>query len=204
MIGAKATLTADKLARLQTVAEMGMARAGQGLSDMMGRSIEVVAPRVAMVPLEQVPQLAGGPDTTIVGIYLSILGDLTGHIILMVPLPSALALVDTLLEQPAGTTEYLDAMAESALAEVGNLTGSFFLAALADSTGLRPHPSPPAVAVDMIGAILDAVLADLGQEGEDGFMIETTFRQSERAISGFFLVFPDRVSLEAIIRTLRN
>jgi chemotaxis protein CheC len=195
MIDAQAKPYADGLARLLTVAELGMARAGEGLSEMTGTPIEVIAPSVRIIPLGDVPALVGDPDTLMVGIYLSMLGDLTGHVILMFPYPSALALVDALLELPEGTTVGLDPMAESALGEVGNLTGSFFLNALSDNAGLKLQPSPPAVAVDMTCAILDAVLADLGQYGEDGLMIDTYFKQSDKAVSGFFLVFPDRPSL---------
>jgi chemotaxis protein CheC len=195
--------TAEQMNRLQKVAEIGMANAGQGLSEMTGNQIDVAAPKVELVPLEQIPIMVGGPDILVVGIYLSIVGDLTGHVMLMLSLPSALALVDTILEQPIGTTVEMDAMAESALAEVGNLTGSFFITALGDRCELNPQPSPPAVVVDMSGAILDVVLADLGQEGEEALMIETSFRQSERAINGFFLCFPNQASLETIFRELR-
>ncbi|MGQ9677404.1 MAG: chemotaxis protein CheC [Chloroflexota bacterium] len=202
MIEVNPGLTLEGLARLQTVARKGVERAGRGLSEMAGSCIEVSVPDVRVVSLCEVPHLVGGAENHVVGVYLSILGDLSGHIMLFLPVPSAFALVDALLEQQEGTTAYLDEIAESALAEVGNITGSFFLNALGDEIGMQPQPSPPAVAVDMVGAILDAVLSDLGQYGEDVFMIDTVFRQSDKEISGFFLVLPHRASLEAILRRL--
>ncbi|MGQ9674947.1 MAG: CheY-P-specific phosphatase CheC [Chloroflexota bacterium] len=202
MIGARVDITFDEAARLQAVAEGAVTQAGRAMSEMTGTTIEITAPRVLWVPLAEVPGLLGGPEALVAGVYLSVLGDLAGHMLFAMPLAAALALVDELLEQPQGTAQSFDEMAESALAEVGNLTGSFFLGVLGDRTGLRPHPSPPAVAVDMVGAILDEVLAEQGWYGEDALMIQTTFRQCDRETGGFFLVFPDRVSLRAILQGL--
>ena len=192
------------MAKLLMVAQKGMTRAGQGLSEMTGTPVEVIAPSVSAVAINEVTNLVGSPDALNVGLYLSILGDLTGHIVLMFPYPSALSLVDALLELPTGTTVCLDEIGESALCEVGNLTGSFFLNALSDSTNFRLHPSPPAIATDMTEAILDTVLADLGQYGEEMVVIDTNFKQSEKAIQGFFLVFPDRDSLRRLVAWLEQ
>ena len=104
--------------------------------------------------------------------------------------PTALALVDLLLGQPPGTTTDLDEMEESAMGEVGNIMGSFFLNALSDATGLTLQPSPPAVMTDMAGAILDVAMADILQESDDALVVETSFSTEDRQIEGTLLMMP--------------
>ena len=103
---------------------------------------------------------------------------------------TALALVDLLMGQPPGTTTDLDEMEESALGEVGNIMGSFFLNALSDATGLCLQPSPPAVMMDMAGAILDVALSDIMQESDDALVVETGFSTEDRLVEGMLLVLP--------------
>ena len=81
-------------------------------------------------------------------------------------------------------------MEESVLAEMGNIVGSFFLNAMADSTSLELRVSPPAVMMDMAGAILDPILAEALMEADEALVVETTFGTKDRQINGSFLVLP--------------
>ena len=115
---------------------------------------------------------------------------------------TALGLADLLMGEEVGTTQSLDEMEESALAELGNITGSFFLNALADSTGLVLLPSPPAVIMDMAGAILDVALADIVLESDYALVVETSFGTEDHQISGSFLVMPSPDLMRALIENL--
>ena len=53
------------------------------------------------------------------------------------------------------------------------------------------RPSPPAVMVDMLGAILDVIVTPVAAVRDDLLIIETVFRDSRRAIEGRFWVLPD-------------
>jgi chemotaxis protein CheC len=105
---------------------------------------------------------------------------------------------------PSGTTTVLGPIERSALGEVGNLTGSFFLNALAERTQLASQPSPPAVILDMGGAVLDLPLALLAQSSEEALIIDTTFVDDTRSISALFLVMPDLASLQAILEAVEK
>jgi chemotaxis protein CheC len=115
----------------------------------------------------------GDPESEMVGIYLLMKGDLSGQAILIFPLASALNLADALLDAPLGTSSSLGDLECSALAEAGNLTVSYFLNAMAALTGIPLRPSPPAVMVDMLGAILNVVITSLAATSDDLLMIET-------------------------------
>ena len=91
-------------------------------------------------------------------------------------------------------------MEESALGEMGNIIGSFFLNTLADETGLDLRPSPPAVMMDMVGAIMDVALAELLADANDLTLVETTFGTPDQQINGTFLVMPSPVLMKTLVR----
>jgi chemotaxis protein CheC len=167
---------------------------------MIGRDITVTSFALRKIPVSEISQLMGGPETISVGIYLTVSGGADGHIMLMYEPHMACEFVDMLMELPAGTTHSLGEMEQSALGEMGNIVGSSFLNTLADSTGVTLMPSPPTVLMDMAGALLDIVAADILLTQDDAFVAETTFHASDREISGMFFVVPS----EDLLRVLVN
>jgi len=85
------------------------------------------------------------------------------------------------------------------LAELGNIIGSSFLNAIADSLGLALRPSPPEVILDMAGAILDIAFVEILQESDDIFVAETAFGTEDRQASGTFMVIPSLNFLKVIL-----
>jgi len=176
----------------------GTANAMAGLSQMIGQEIEVSAFQLRRVPVATIPGIVGGPDVAAVGIYLTVSGAADGHIMLMYEPAIAHAFVDLVMMQPIGTTEALGEMEQSALGEMGNIIGAFFLNALADETGLELWPSPPAVMHDMAGALLDVVTADILLTQDETYLAETTFEVAGQAIEGGFFVMPSEALLDAL------
>lgn len=189
---------------LRDVAARGTTNAAAGLSEMVGRNIRIHAPDLFLVRLADVSGLLGAPEDTVVGVYLAICGDVRGHILLMLSPKEAQGLVDMVMDQPAGTTTSLGSMERSALGEVGNLTGTFFLNALAEMTRLNIQPSPPAVMVDMGAAVLDVPLTALANTADESLVIKTVFLDDQRRIEAAFLVMPDMPSLQAILEVLEK
>jgi chemotaxis protein CheC len=189
---------------LREVAARGATNAAAGLSNMLGRNIAIRASDVTLQPIDSVPSILGGPDEMVVGVYLAMCGDVKGHILLLFSPSEALGLVDMLMDMPRGSTKTLGAMERSALGEVGNLTGTFFMNALADMTHFSIQPSPPAVMVDMGTAVLDAPLILLAQSADEALVINTMFVDDQRQIEAAFLVMPDLPSLKAILEVLEK
>jgi chemotaxis protein CheC len=185
---------------LLTMAETGVHNAASGLSRMVGETLIVSKPEVRIIPLADLPVLFGGPENEAVGIYLQADNKLAGQIMLVIPYEKARQLVDMIMGIPEGTTQNLGSMERSALAEVGNLTGTYFLNAVAAATGLESRPSPPAVIVDMIGAILNILLATWDGLSENVLMIQATFLRGDREAEANLWVIPNRSTLEAVAR----
>lgn len=182
--------------QLEHVFSAAMESAARALSGMVGRPIAISTPRIERVPISQAAAYAGGPETEMVGVYLLLEGDMPGQAILMFTLSDALSLVDFLLGAPPGTSTQLGEMERSALAEVGNLAVSHFLNTVAELTETSVRPSPPAVMVDMLGAILDVVATSVAAVSDDMVIVETAFEEPEWTMQAPFWVLPTMMSLD--------
>jgi chemotaxis protein CheC len=182
---------------------LGTDNAMRGLSEMIGQDIEITSFGLRRVPVTEISNIMGGPDVTSIGIYLTVSGSADGHLMLMYDPGIAFAFVDLLMGQTIGTTKDLGEMEASALGEMGNIIGAFFLNAISDATGLELRPSPPAVMADMAGALLDVVTADILLTQDETYVAESTFKVAGEEISGLFFVMPSEELLEALTMARR-
>ena len=193
----------EQLIACSGLVSKGSLNAITGLSQMLGQEIQVHSLNPRRVPVEQLAEIVGGRESINVGVYLAVSGSGTGHMFLMFPPKTAMELIDMLMGEPPGTTQHLDEMEESVMAEMGNIMGSFFLNALADAAGLQLTPSPPAVMMDMAGSILDVALANILEGSNDALVIETKFGTADREIDGILLVLPSPELLSLLLEHLR-
>lgn len=177
---------------------LGSQNAITGLSQMVDQEITMVAVSARQIPVDDVPELFGGRENVAVAVYLAVTGATEGHMFLVYPPKTAMSLVDLLLGEPPGTTQEISELEASALGEMGNIMGSFYLNALSDASGLVLMPSPPAVIMDMAGSILDVALADILQESDDALVVEAVFTAEEHQITGNFLLLPSPAFLKQL------
>ncbi len=193
-------LTKDEVAIWTWLVSKGIANALSGLSAMVGQKFSVTSLDIRQLPARDAAILLGGPESPVVGICQEISGDATGFLMLIHEPQIALELVDIQMGLPYGTTQRLEEIERSTLEEIGNVTGSFFLNSLADSTGLCLVPTPPVVMTDMAGAILDITLTQIMQEQDSVLAIKTTFGTVSRQMQGMFLVMPTLDFLRVLLQ----
>lgn len=180
-----------EVATIAVVAALAVQSAVNALSEMALREITAVSPAVRMVDLSHLSMVAGDPERAVVAVYLGIMGDTPGHILMAFSESMALGLVDMLLDQPADTTTELGELEISALAEAGNVAGSFFLTTIADWSGHTLHPTPPVVIHEMCGAILGTLAAELAvQEHDQAMVIDAQFTCDGQIVDASFFMFP--------------
>jgi len=195
-------LSGLQLDALREVGNIGAGNAATALAQMINAKIEMTVPRVNILPLGEVPDLTGGADRFVVGVYLGVTGSARASILFVMPVENALHLVDMLMGRNLGVTQTLDEIEVSALQEVGNIIASTYLNALAMFTGLTLIPSVPALGMDMAGAILNAVLAQFGAIGDYVLMLETEFKKEGQDVVGHFFVLPEPGALQTILSAL--
>ena len=195
-----ANLSPAQMDALREIGNVGAGNSATALSQIISRRIDMDVPRVSIVPLDEVPDMVGGPDTMVVGVFLRVYGKAPSNILFLLPKESAFYLVDMLMGKTHGDTQKLDFMDESALMEIGNILSGAYLNALFNFTNISLLPSIPALAMDMAGAILSVVL--VGQMGDHALVIETEFKTDDDGIKGHFFLVPDPGSLDIILQAV--
>jgi chemotaxis protein CheC len=194
-------MTQEKLIEtLSSVAKDGATRAGRGLSGLMGQEIAIHVPNVRVGTKADACDAVGGEESLVLGAYLSISGDITGHVMLLFPETRALECVDLMCGQKPGTTTEADELAQSAIGELGNIVGSAFVNALADDLNLILHPSPPTILHDMAIALVESVYAEVLSQGGDVVMMDAVFEDQKGRTAGLLIVAPDPATIEPLLR----
>lgn len=186
---------------IQSIVSRALADSSASLSEMTAGRVRLSEPKFMLLPLNVVPGLAGGPDQVVVAAYVAVNGDVSGHGMLLFEEEKALRLVDLLYGYPAGTTRALGPLELSAIAEAANIIISSYVNVIADVAGLKLLPTPPAVVMDMAGAILEAVATELYLNGDEVFVVDTEFSGE---LSGRILLMPRTDSMARLIATLEG
>lgn len=195
------SLTDAQIDVLKEVGNIGAGNAAIALSQMVDRKVVVDVTKATMMSLTDVPDLVGGPEAPVAGVYLKIEGDFSGSILLLLEAESANTLASFMVPKSmAGADEKV--VRESALQETGSILSHAYLNALGKLTGLFFKPSVPEFAMDMAGAIMDYVLVGLGTSEDIVLVVETDFKVSGQKIHGHLVLFPDLGSLGSILSRL--
>jgi len=187
---------------LKEVCNIGAGSAATALAHLLNRKITMNVPAVRVLPFQQVPEVVGGAERELVGIFLRTEGEAPCSIMFFLPVPSAKNFVDLLLNRSLGTTYELDKLNKSALEEIGNIISGSFLTALNKVTGMQFIPSVPALAIDMAGALLNIALLAFGHFGDEALVIDTNFVDHERKLEGYYFLVPEPGSLTKILTSL--
>ena len=202
------SLTEAQFQALGAAVEAAMARSAETLSEMSGVPVAISAAAIDIVPLAEVPATVGSPEEPAIGVYVGIEGDGAGYVLVLLDEPMAADLAALLLGEQPGSVTVEDELAASALAEAGNVSGSAFMNALGEATGLTLMAMPPVVIGDMRGAIMDVAIADIAQHGDEALLIETQLAPEDApeggsgVVTARLLAIPTPETLEAILDRL--
>ncbi|ACL22139.1 MULTISPECIES: chemotaxis protein CheC [Desulfitobacterium] len=190
-----------QLDALREIGNIGSGHAATALSTMLSRRIEMSIPEVKAIEFEKAPMVIGHLEVPQAVIYVKVEGDASGKAVFFFPLESAEILVQALFGSNESFNLFDNEMAQSALKEVGNIMVSSFLIALTEFSGIPLQPSVPALAVDMVGAIFDAILLEDGIL-EDTVLFINTQLTGIPQIEGKFVFLPDEGSLIKLLGAL--
>lgn len=189
---------------LKEIGNIGAGNAATALAQMINSKIDMNVPKVSILEFDKVPELLGGADSYVVGIYLTVTGSAPARILFILPVAQACRLVDMMMGQPLGHTvpQQMSDMEYSAMMELGNIISATYLNALAMFTQLTLIPSVPALGMDMAGALLNAILAQFGEVADHVLVLETQFKKGDEDVVGYFFMLPEPGSLNTILTAL--
>jgi len=175
---------------LTEIGSIGTGHAATAMADILGHKITITVPHVELVSFDRVAQFVGGAGRNMACIYLDVLGDLPGTVLVMFNENSAHRLLNTLLPDTDLNFFQLSQLQQSALMEMGNILSGAYLSALADFSNQRMYLSVPRLAVDMAEAMLSVPMAKLGCETDYALLIQARFFE-ESNNRGYILFLPD-------------
>ena len=186
---------------LKEIGNIGAGNAMTALSQMLGCKIDMGVPQVDLLEFSEVGTAIGGEEQIMVGVFLGVEGDITGSMLFLVEQKSAKYLINKVMMGMGDPGEEFTEMELSAMQEVGNIITGAYLNSLSTLTNLKIYPSPPALTVDMAGAILSVPAIEFGIYGDQILMIQSKFFD-EVQIDGYFILVPDVESYKKILTSL--
>ncbi|WP_373291261.1 chemotaxis protein CheC [Paenibacillus marchantiophytorum] len=187
---------------LKEVGNIGAGHAATALSTLLDKPIDMLVPKVRMLPFEEICESVGGAETVVLAIFLRVDGDAPGNMFFILNLDAAKNMLRDLIGMNIQDQEEYSELELSALNEIGNILAGSYLSSLADFTNLNMQPTVPALAIDMAGAILSYGLLQFGQMGDQALLIDTKFLEGDNEVQGHFFLIPDPESFGKIFSAL--
>ena len=196
-------LRKDQLDALRELGNIGSGNAATALAQFLNRKIDMTVPKAKILPFGEVAQLIGGPEEKVMGIFLKVMGNISGRFLLLVPEQGAVKLLQALM--PGFEINHPSDMGEmeiSCMREIGNILADAFLNALSVLTNTPMLNSLPTLAFDMAGALIDTVVADMAAVSDHVLMIETSFFESSEDLKLHIFLLPEPDSLGQLLDLL--
>lgn len=190
---------------LREIGNIGAGNATTALSQMLNQKMDMSVPKVELVPFNEISDVMGSEDQTVVGIMLGFEGDVEGMMMFLFDTKSAHHLVNTLMmrDKEDGVEEEVEfsEMDMSALNEIGNIVSGSYLTAISKLTNLKMISTVPEMTIDMIGALLSVPASEFGKYGDKLLLIQSQFGELD-FVNGYFLMIPELDSYDKLLASL--
>ncbi|GFO53114.1 CheY-P-specific phosphatase CheC [Geomonas sp. Red276] len=193
------TLKPAELDTLTEACNIGMGHAATALSQLMGKGVDIEAPRLQLVESAAVPGVMEAEP--VLGLSLQILGNVRGGILVLLRERDARRMLELLLGRDYQGKEILSDLEVSTLKEIGNILASACLNALGNMLKMTLLPSIPTLISGEAGSIIGEMVSQDGRQ-EPVVMVDTVFSISEALCGGSLFLMPAEESLAAIVAGL--
>lgn len=178
---------------------IGVGNATTALASLLQSKVDMKVPQVKLLEFKDVGTILGGEEQEMVGVYLSVKGDIFGSILFLVNKGVATHLANKVM-MGMGSGEF-EEMEISAFKEISNIITGAYLNALSSMTNLTIYPSVPYLTIDMAGAILSVPAVEFGIYSDSILLIQSHI-SDDIDIDGFFIMVPEPDSFEKILGSL--
>ena len=186
---------------LRELGNIGAGNAITALSQMLQCKVDMQVPQVRLLEFSEVGEMIGGEEQIMAGVFLGVKGDITGSMMFMVEAESARHLIAKMTTGMLPPGSEFEEMGLSAMKELGNIITGAYLNSLSTMTNLSISPTPPALTVDMAGAILSVPAIQFGVYGDKILLIQSQFNDDVQ-LDGYFIMIPDLESYAKILTAL--
>ena len=185
-----ADLSETQFDALREMGSIGSGNAATALSQLISELIHISVPSVKFLPLNKVAEELGGEELETYIIYLEVDSKVKGTMVTIVSPQTADFLIGKLL--PADKMDRDSILYQSALQELGSILCGAYLSALSQIVREKFIASVPIMACDMLGALLDFVLLEIGQVAEEVLLIDTELIVADKRMECSQLFLPQQ------------
>lgn len=182
----------DELATFIRLTAAGVETVGENITQLTGIETDITVSYLDFVPVENVPTVLD--DGQYIGAAFEFTGPPDGFLTIFFDEEGAERVADALL--PEGTTD--EAMRESAISELGNITASGFVDGWANALDTTIDISTPGYFRDLGRAVLDSIAAQLGTSQEFAYVFDATI-QGETDLGCRVCAFPEEGGLKTAL-----
>ncbi len=196
-------LNSMKMSALAEIGNIGAGNATTALSQVLGgKKVDISVTKAQMVPITEVAEALGGPERIVYAVHLHVSGDINGDVLFIMSEEGATTLAGIMTFKGAGFEGPLTELEESALKELGNIVAGSYVSAISQMTNMYIEISPPDLVVDMLGAILDAMLIQIGLLADEVVMLKTQIIIEGEEIDAEFLFLLDEDNMKKLLQKL--
>lgn len=187
---------------LREIGNIGSGNAASSLSQMLAQPVDIAIPEIGIAGYDEAYEKLGGAEAIMVGTFLTLLGDLSGMMMFLLPSEVACQLVNLLMFTDIKDYNEIDEMGFSAISEMANIMSASFVRAISEMTGLAIDISPPSSTADMLGAIMSVPAIYFSQIGDKLMYMKNELEISGKKTPANIIMLPDMESLEKLMTGL--
>ncbi|MCL2539036.1 MAG: chemotaxis protein CheC [Oscillospiraceae bacterium] len=181
---------------------IGSGNAATALSSLLEQRITMMVPQVIILENNAAVARLGGPEKIVAAVLVTFTGGINGLILSLQSLEYINAILSNVRGKTVAGFSDLDEIDVSALCEIGNILMSSYISAISRMTGMKIELSPPAISVNMLGAIMSVPMTEFGYEADKLMLIDGTVMFDNKLVESNLIMMPDISSLNKILRLL--
>jgi len=190
------------LSVLKEIGNIGSGNAATSLSEMLNTPVGMNTPTVKILDIAELADMLGGPENQVVGILFSLHNDFEGMMMFITEKQFAHLVLNVLMGKHFDKFEDLGEMDISAIQEVGNIMVSAYMRAISQMTNMSIGLSPPGIAIDMVGALLNVPAVEIEKYGDKALFIQDGFINNDNQVTSYLLLIPEVGYLKKIFQIL--
>jgi len=187
---------------LREIGNIGSGNAATSLAEMLNAPVAMSVPTVKILDIGELADRLGGPETQVVGILFSLSSDFEGLMMFITQKQFAHLVLNVLMNKDFSSFEELSELDLSAIKEVGNIMVGAYMRAISTMTNMSIGLSPPSIAIDMVGALLNVPAVEMEKYGDKALFIQDAFINEANQVTSYLLLIPEVGYLKKLFQIL--
>jgi chemotaxis protein CheC len=182
---------------LKEVGNIGAGHAATSLSQLLNATVKLSEPSLDVIKFRDLSARVGYENRIVAALHMYVRGEAPGQMVVLIDREHAIDYVNSFLTRVIGEITVFESIVDSTLKVLGNIMAGAYLRAISDLTSVELLPSVPMLSYGTVHAAFRSVMSILPDQ--DVFLIESSFLDKERDVTGHFILIPETGSLHALL-----